>query len=213
MTEIAVVPGAFRAHGNVNATQAGMVTAAGTVDQVAAIQAASAVFGPIAMDFLSAFAVAQANHAQAVTQLAQLHAATDVASHAAASGYESTDAGSAAGFAGIAAPQAAPSFDADSAVSDPADSDGPAGPGAARRAQLPGITQGVAPSTSSSQLPAAAARYRDELISSGRAAGLSSDPSVSRAVPATAVTEQVVAQPVARTAVPIRSQPVREEAL
>jgi hypothetical protein len=102
MNQVAVIPGAFRAHGDVNATQAGMVTAAGTVDQVAAIQAASAVFGPIAADFLAAFAVAQANHAQAVAQLAHVHAATDVTSHAAAADYESADAGSAAGFDGLA---------------------------------------------------------------------------------------------------------------
>ncbi|MET8872182.1 hypothetical protein [Nocardia sp. NPDC004604] len=113
MNQVAVIPEAFRAHGDINATQASMVTVAGTVDQVAAIQAASAVFGPIAADFLAAFAVAQANHAQAVAELAQVHAATDVTSHAAAASYESADAGSAAGFDGLASSDSTPAFGTD----------------------------------------------------------------------------------------------------
>ncbi|WP_433709530.1 hypothetical protein ACQP2U_23940 [Nocardia sp. CA-084685] len=145
MNQVAVIPEAFSAHGDINATQASMVTVAGTVDQVTAIQAASAVFGPIAADFLAAFAVAQANHAQAVAELANVHAATDVTSHAAAANYELADAGSAAGFDGLVSPDSMPAFGTDDGATPTSAPENDTNPDVAEQPPGQEMSQGAAP--------------------------------------------------------------------
>jgi Excreted virulence factor EspC, type VII ESX diderm len=210
MNEVAVVPDAFRAHGAVNATQAGMVIAAGTVDEVAAIQAATAVFGPIAADFLAAFAVAQANHARAVAQLAQVHTATDATAQAAAAHYESTEASSAAGFNGLAATDSAPAF-GDSSAPVSSDPDSAGLPDAEPSPPMDGIPPGVTPP----QQTDSDAQYRTELVNRGRAAGAAegvpSDQVLGRPIPAGAAAEGSAAQPVARASAPIKLEPTRAE--
>ncbi|WP_459545885.1 hypothetical protein [Nocardia sp. X0981] len=98
MNEILIAPDVFRQYGSVNATQAAAVATAGAVDQAATVAAAAPVFGPIGADFLAVFAMAQANHIRAVTQLAQVHAATAATAGVAAAAVEITEAGSATSF-------------------------------------------------------------------------------------------------------------------
>ncbi|MBU3064917.1 hypothetical protein KO481_25725 [Nocardia sp. NEAU-G5] len=213
MNEVVVIPGAFRAHGDLNATQAGLVTTAGTVDQVAAIQAATAVFGPIAADFLAAFAVAQANHARAVAELAQVHTATAAAAQAAAANYESTDADSAAGFEGLA-----PIEGVLSSVLGTAASPAEAAPAAELGTDaIPNVPQASAlPAAALPQDSDADPRYRSELGNNARAAEAarpgvaSADPVPSKAVPVAATAQREVVHPVPRAAV---AESTRAEAL
>ncbi|MGF6882700.1 hypothetical protein ABIA39_001642 [Nocardia sp. GAS34] len=206
MNEVVVIPGAFRAHGELNATQAGLVTTAGTVDQVAAIQAATAVFGPIAADFLAAFAVAQANHARAVAELAQVHTATAAAAQAAATGYESADADSAAGFDGLAPIEGVLSSGLGAAMS-PSE----ASPAAEFGSDAVPNLDAVQNLSETSALPAAQPqasetdpRYRSEFGNNARPAEaprpgvVSADPLPSRAVPLTATAQREVAPPIPR---------------
>lgn len=214
MNDVVVIPGAFRAHGDLNATQAGLVTAAGTVDQVAAIQAATAVFGPIAADFLAAFSVAQANHARAVAQLAQVHTATAAASQAAAANYESTDADSAAGFEGFAPIEGVLSSVLGAAA--------PPASEASSAAELATATppndpqNSALPATALPQDSDADSRYRSEFgngtraVEPPRSAVASADPLAPKAVPVAATAQREVSPPTPRAGV---AESTRAEAL
>lgn len=101
MDRLHATPDAIRAYGDTAAHTAVEVSTAGAVDQAALIAAAVPVFGLIGQEFLAAFAVAQANNMLSVNEIAAVNAATAVAAHGAAAGYEGTDLGSAADFSAI----------------------------------------------------------------------------------------------------------------
>lgn len=96
---VVMVTDLLRQFGDLHLTQGAMTQTAGAIDQAATIAAAVPVFGPIGSEFLAAFAGAQANHAQAVTQLADVYEATGATAHAGAAGYDLTEAESAVPFA------------------------------------------------------------------------------------------------------------------
>lgn len=85
----------LRQVGDLQSAQGAITQTAGTVDQVATITAATPVFGPIAAQFLAAFAAAQANHGAAVAQLTNVYENAAAAANAGAAGYDLTEADSA----------------------------------------------------------------------------------------------------------------------
>ncbi|MBD0322513.1 MAG: ESX-1 secretion-associated protein [Aldersonia sp.] len=92
MSEIHVVPAGIRQFADTNAEVAAQLTSAGGFDLAANTAAAAPVFGAIGADFLAIFAVAQANHAKAIADLAAGYACASAAAHASADGYVGTDA-------------------------------------------------------------------------------------------------------------------------
>ncbi|MBJ8345271.1 type VII secretion target [Antrihabitans sp. YC2-6] len=98
----------IRSYGNTAADVASRIVGAAGVDLTGNVAALTPVFGAIGGDFLAMFAVAQANHAKSVADLAGHYAATAAAAHATAASYQVADHGTAAtlGHVGEAGQQA-----------------------------------------------------------------------------------------------------------
>ncbi|MBJ8338587.1 hypothetical protein JGU71_06800 [Antrihabitans sp. YC3-6] len=101
MSDVAAVPDAIRAYGDVSAGMAAAVVTAGTIDTTATVAAMVPVFGLIGQDFLAAFAVAQGNHIFSIGQLAAVHAGTAAAAITGAAEYETVDTAAGATFDSI----------------------------------------------------------------------------------------------------------------
>lgn len=101
MSEIHAVPAGIREFGDTNAEVAGQLSSAGGFDLAANTAAAAPVFGAIGADFLAVFALAQANHAKSIADLAAGYAAASAAAHASADGYVGTDAEHSAAMTGL----------------------------------------------------------------------------------------------------------------
>ena len=99
---IRVVPDGIRAFGATNLRAAEQVAQAGTFDLQANISALSPALGLIGGEFLAVFAAAQSEHTRAVTQLSWAYASNRTAAHEAATGYETTDPGTASALADAA---------------------------------------------------------------------------------------------------------------
>ena len=93
-----VEPNVFRKYGDIAASMATGVAAAGAVDQGATVAAAAPAFGLIGQEFLASFAYAQSNHFIAVNQLANVFANTSIAARTASDAYTQTEQRNAAGF-------------------------------------------------------------------------------------------------------------------
>lgn len=81
----------IRSYGNTAAEVAARIAGAAGFDLAENVAALTPVFGAVGAEFLAAFAVAQANHAQSVAALAGNFTATAAAAHATAAGYEVVD--------------------------------------------------------------------------------------------------------------------------
>jgi len=91
MGDLTVEPEGLRAYGDATGAIASEIGAAGAFDLAAHIAALTPVFGAIGADFLAVFGVTQADHAQAVAQLAGHFASTSATAHASAASYEGAD--------------------------------------------------------------------------------------------------------------------------
>jgi hypothetical protein len=91
MSDISVVPDALRSYGAAMGSVSAAVASTGAFDTAGNLAAMTPVFGLIGQDFLAAFAVAQANHAQNYADLATLFGHHARLAHQSAAGYESTD--------------------------------------------------------------------------------------------------------------------------
>jgi hypothetical protein len=99
---IRVVPDGIRAFGATNLRAAEQVAQAGTFDLQANVSALSPALGLIGGEFLAVFAAAQSEHTRAVAQLSWAYASNGIAAHEAATGYETTDTGTASALADAA---------------------------------------------------------------------------------------------------------------
>ncbi len=96
MDKLVVEPDAIRRYGELATEVATKITAAGSIDLGANLAAMGPAFGAVGTDFLAVFAMAQANHAKAVSELAGHYVVTAAAATASAAGYEGVDAARAA---------------------------------------------------------------------------------------------------------------------
>ena len=101
MSDIVVEPDTYRRYGEVTGQAAGVVAAAGAVDQAATIAAAVPVFGLIGQEFLASFAYAQANHFASVATLVQSYSGTSDIAYASANAYEGNENASASNFTAL----------------------------------------------------------------------------------------------------------------
>jgi len=95
MADLVATPAAIAQYGNASAAMAAQTLAAAAVDQIAVIATAVPVFGLIGQDFLAGYAMAQAAHLTAVSEVAAVHAGTAVTAFESAAFYTATDLGSA----------------------------------------------------------------------------------------------------------------------
>jgi hypothetical protein len=88
---VTVSPQTLRGYGKTAAAISGELATAGAFDLGSNMASMTATLGPIAMDFLAAFGVAQANHAKSYADLATLFGRRAAAADANADNYENAD--------------------------------------------------------------------------------------------------------------------------
>jgi hypothetical protein len=91
MSELSVVTDDIRTYGATAAEAAGHVAHAAVVDLNANLAAVAPAVGPVGLEFLEAFARAQATHTKDVAALAAYYAGTSATAGAAAVAYDGTD--------------------------------------------------------------------------------------------------------------------------
>lgn len=102
MSELTVVTDDIRKYGSTSAEAAGHIAQAAAVDLGANIAAVAPAVGPVGIEFLAAFARAQATHTKDVAALASFYAGNAATASAAAQAYDTTDLSTASDLAGIA---------------------------------------------------------------------------------------------------------------
>ncbi|MCD2108770.1 type VII secretion target [Rhodococcus erythropolis] len=102
MSELTVVPEDIRKYGSTSAEAAGHIAQAAVVDLGANIAAVAPVVGPVGIEFLDAFARAQATHTKDVAALATFYAGNAATAAAAAQAYDTTDHAIASDLTGVA---------------------------------------------------------------------------------------------------------------
>ncbi|WP_072688878.1 type VII secretion target [Rhodococcus marinonascens] len=100
MSDVFVVADGIRQYGD-TAAQAAEQIGGAAANLGADLATLAPVFGPIGADFLTAFAAAQATHAQSVAELSFHYAQTAAAADATADSYESVDDANSAALSGI----------------------------------------------------------------------------------------------------------------
>ncbi|MDI9915839.1 type VII secretion target [Rhodococcus sp. IEGM 1379] len=96
MSELSVVTDDIRKYGATTAEAAGHVAQAAIVDLNANLAAVAPAVGPVGIEFLEAFARAQAAHTKDVAALAVFYAGASATAGAAADTYDATDQSTAA---------------------------------------------------------------------------------------------------------------------
>ncbi|WP_232816756.1 type VII secretion target [Rhodococcus sp. H-CA8f] len=102
MSELTVVTDDIRRYGSTSAEAAGHIAQAAAVDLGANIATVAPAVGPVGIEFLAAFARAQATHTKDVAALATFYAGNAATASAAAQAYDTTDLSTASDLAGIA---------------------------------------------------------------------------------------------------------------
>lgn len=91
MSELTVATDGIRKYGSTSTEAAGRIAQAAAVDLGANIAAVAPAVGPVGIEFLEAFARAQATHTKDVAALATFYAGNAATAGAAAQAYDTTD--------------------------------------------------------------------------------------------------------------------------